>query len=158
MRTIQTTVYSFDELSEAAKQKAIEKLKDINVNHNWWDSVYEDAANVFITINGFDIYRKDITVSVDNVQETIGKILEEHGKVCDTYKLAEKFLSDYNELAEDENFDDKNADLEADFIQAIGEEYLSILSNEYDYRTSDEAIIETIEANSYEFTEEGELI
>jgi hypothetical protein len=155
MRTIQTTVYSFDELSEAAQQKAIEKLKDINVNHNWWDSVYEDAANVFITINGFDIYRKDITVSVDNVQETIGKILEEHGKVCDTYKLAEKFLSDYNELAEDENFDDKNADLEADFIQAIGEEYLSILSNEYDYRTSDEAIIETIEANSYEFTEGG---
>ena len=158
MRTIQTTVYSFNELSEAAQQKAIEKLSDINVDQDWWDSVYEDAANVFITINGFDIYRKDITISVDNVQETIGKILEEHGKVCDTYKLAEKFLSDYNELAEDENFDDKNADLEADFIQAIGEEYLSILSNECDYRTSDEAIIETIEANEYEFTEGGELI
>jgi hypothetical protein len=31
------------------------------------------------------------------------------------------------------------------------------LETEYDYLTSEEAIIETIEANEYEFTEDGEL-
>jgi len=33
-----------------------------------------------------------------------------------------------------------------------------MLQKEYEYQMSDEAIIETIEANEYEFTENGKLI
>jgi predicted transcriptional regulator len=33
-----------------------------------------------------------------------------------------------------------------------------MLQKEYEYLTSEEAIIETIEANEYEFTEKGEMI
>jgi hypothetical protein len=32
-----------------------------------------------------------------------------------------------------------------------------MLSKEYDYQTSEEAIIETIKANDYDFTENGNL-
>lgn len=37
------------------------------------------------------------------------------------------------------------------------EEFLNALQKQYEYYTSEEAIKETIEANDYEFTEEGEL-
>lgn len=44
MRTYTTThtVYTFDELSESAKQKAIEKLWNINVDYEWWDYLLDN--------------------------------------------------------------------------------------------------------------------
>jgi hypothetical protein len=38
MRTIETKVYKFNELSEEAKENAIDKLRDINVDYDgWWE-------------------------------------------------------------------------------------------------------------------------
>lgn len=48
-------------------------------------------------------------------------------------------------------------DLDAAFARALSEEYLSILRQEYDYQTSEEAIKGTIEANDYDFTEDGKI-
>lgn len=42
MRTIETTVYTFDELSDSAKQKALDADRDRDVDHNWWEFTYED--------------------------------------------------------------------------------------------------------------------
>lgn len=36
-RTIEYIAYDYNELSEEAKQKAIEELEGINVDHEWWD-------------------------------------------------------------------------------------------------------------------------
>lgn len=48
-----------------------------------------------------------------------------------------------------------------DFIEdkyiELARELYNKLENEYEYQTSEEAIIETIECNDYEFTEEGEI-
>ena len=96
MRTIETVVYNFDELSEEAKKKAIESMADINVDYEWYEFIYE-----------FD-------------------------KELDT--------------------------LEYNFQQSLSEDYLSMLKKEYEYKTSEEAIIETIKANDYEFTEDGKLV
>lgn len=41
MKTIEIKLYKFDELSEAAQDKAIEHLYDINVDFEWWDSTYD---------------------------------------------------------------------------------------------------------------------
>ena len=57
-----------------------------------------------------------------------------------------------------EDFDLKANELEADFLEALGKCYLKILEKEYEYRYSDEAIIETIEANDYCFLENGKMI
>ena len=46
---------------------------------------------------------------------------------------------------------------EDDFLQSLCEDYRIILRNEYEYLTSEEAIIETIESNEYYFTEDGKL-
>lgn len=160
-------VYSFDELSEDAKQKAIENLWDINVDHEWWDCIYEDAKNIGIEITGFDIDRGnycsgDILTSHYEVAEAI---LKEHGEQCETYKTAQTYLSQRHELTEnavrDENDemstedDARLDDLESDFKKSLLEDYRIMLRKEYEYLTSKEQIIDTIKANEYTFTEDG---
>ena len=42
MRTIEKKIYSFTELSEAVQKKVIEDYYNINVNHEWYEYIYED--------------------------------------------------------------------------------------------------------------------
>ena len=56
MRTETTTrtLYQFGELSDEAKRRAIEKLWNLNVDHDWWDCIEanfkEDCAEKGITV------------------------------------------------------------------------------------------------------------
>lgn len=148
MRTYTTkhTVYDFSELSEEAKQKALENLYDINVDHEWWDATYYDADNIGLTIDGFDTDHGTIEGKLtDDMQSVCKSIMAEHGEGTDTYKLAEQWQHKHGE------------DNTEEFTKLLLEEYLAILRQEYDYLTSEEAIIDTIEANEYEFTKDGEL-
>lgn len=58
MRTINQTfnVYSFDELSNEAKEHAIEKVRssDWYLSYDWWDCIYEDAKTI-AGLMGWDI-------------------------------------------------------------------------------------------------------
>ncbi|MCK9361668.1 hypothetical protein M0Q28_05625 [Patescibacteria group bacterium] len=170
MRTVHTPVYKFDELSDAAKQTAIEKLYDINVSFDWWDSIYDDANTIGCKIKGFDTDRGSYCdLRCDDAHETARLIMENHGSKCDTCKLAAQYCKDREKIIEEAERDedgeladeyavDKLLDeLNAEFQRALGEEYLSMLRQEYEYLTSEEAIIETIEANEYEFTEDGKM-
>lgn len=44
---------TFDELSESAKEHALNRLGDINVDQGWWDFTYEDAENIGLEITSF---------------------------------------------------------------------------------------------------------
>jgi len=55
--TIEVTYYKFDELSEAAKEHAIEKLSDINVDFEWHDFTIDDIKTI----------GKIIGIDIDNV-------------------------------------------------------------------------------------------
>lgn len=153
MRTIRIKLYKFSELSESAKQKAIENLSDINVDYNWWESTYEDAKNIGLKITSFELDRnrhakgKFTGYAIDTAKD----ILEEHGQDCETYKTAEGFISDYNTT-----LDEDIEELEEGFLNSLLEDYSIILQKEREYLQSEDAIIETIEANEYEFTITGE--
>lgn len=54
MRTKEIKLYTFDELSEEAKEKAINTHRDWNVDYYWWDFVYDDAKDI-ASIIGIDI-------------------------------------------------------------------------------------------------------
>ena len=169
MRTETTTKtwYSFDELSDEAKEYAVRDFCDINVSHEWWESIYDDAKNVGIKIMGFDIDRGNYieTRLIHDIDFTVHVILKNHGEETDTHKLAKQYDTDKTQLLEkyaaeisEEDFYDFDNDLDdqdAEFTRAIGEEYLTLLRQEYEYLTSEEAIIETIQANDYEFDENG---
>lgn len=53
-RTIETPVFMFDQLSDEAKARALEKNYEVNVDHEWWDSVYDDAV-MMAAVMGIDI-------------------------------------------------------------------------------------------------------
>jgi hypothetical protein len=147
MRTITVTLYQYDELSDAAKERALSGLRDLNVNHEWWEYVYEDAARIGLEIRGFDEYRCVGSLTL-TVGEICRRILKDHGKTCDTYRTAVEY---YTRKREGRPFD------EADFARTLLEDYRIILNKEYDYLTGDEAVEESIRANEYEFTEEGAM-
>ena len=91
------------------------------------------GKNAFFSFAGL-IVKKDIGDNIDTP----------------TYGLADEFLKDYAK-ADDDDIDD----LSDEFLKALLEEYRIILTNEFEWLTSDEAIIDTLRANEYEFNEDG---
>ncbi len=170
MKTIEITLYKFAELSEDAQQTAIFNQSDINVDYDWWDSVYEDAKEIGLIIDGFVLDYGKITAQFDNGGENTARaIITNHGSECDTYKLAEQYLSaraeiltNMEDIEDDENsyayeLDGDMEQLSDDFLVDLKNEYLSILQKEFEYLTSKEQIIETIIANDYDFTVDGDM-
>ena len=186
MRIIETKVYTFNELSDEAKQHAIESLYDLNVDHEWWENVYEDAENVGLKIEGFDIGRgQDCTGHfIGSAWDTANEILKGHGPDCETFKTATDYMAEYKRLEVEQCQDEADRlclpveydlyltraeylyyqdeidteDIDAEFLRSLLEDYRIMLQKEYEYLTSEEAIIECIDANEYEFTAEGNLI
>jgi hypothetical protein len=179
-RTTVEILYTFDELSDEGKQKAVEKLWDLNIDYDWWESTYEDAARIGVKIGGFDIgYRNEISGYVtQSLLDCCKLIRKEHGKSCDTFETAAEYLETYiqafkewlpeqdqEDLEHWKNVDwlkefgysDEADEVTADFQKTILEDHLFILRREYDYLTGQEAIIESIQANEYMFTEDGAL-
>ena len=176
MRVIETKVYKFNELSDEVKEKAIEKLYDLNIGVDWWDAAYMDAENVGIQIKEFDIGRGQsikIDFGYNTCYNVASKIISDHGEMCETHKDAKEFIKDYDnkvyELSDkkdtekvaegnEDKFDKWLDNREEEYMSDLRHEYLKFLRADYEYLTSEAAIVETIECNEYEFTEEGELI
>lgn len=163
-------IYTFAELSEEAKEKAIADLYDINVGHNWWEFTYQDAEDIGLKITSFDLDRNrhakgEFTLSAN---EVAANIMQKHGEECETYKTAEKFMMEWkpvfceymdesSERYESGESEMQLMELEDDFLNDLLEEYSDILQREYEWLTSSESIIETIEANEYEFLIDGTI-
>jgi len=168
MRTIRTKVYSFNELSNEAQQTAINNMSDINVNHDWWTSTYEDAENIGLKITSFNLDRNRNATGEFSLSacEVAQNVFNEHGEDCETYKTAQKFIEVWQPIFDDymdensENYESQELEntlqeMEDDFLNSLIEDYSIILQNESEYLQSDEAIKETILANDYEFTKDG---
>jgi len=165
MRTITKTytVWTYDELSEDIKEKALENYCDINVDDGWWDFIYSDAENIGLKITGFDLDRGghcdgDLMELMDVVCD---KIMSEHGKDCETHKTATDYLAQWKALERDEDGDIADSfaleTLENDFTYALREDYSIMLQQEYEYFTSRESIEETLRCNEYEFNKTGKI-
>ena len=157
-------IYTFEDLAtnEELKSKVLANLSDINTNFDWWDGTYEDAENIGIKITGFDLYRKQISIKeIDSASEVCANIFRDHWDECSTYKLAEKFMAEFTPMFSDyletEEGEEDLIELEEKFFKDLGNEYLYILQSELEYLESEEAILETIKANEYEFTADGKI-
>lgn len=170
MRYEKIKVYEFNELSEESKERAIEKLWNINVDYEWWDCVYDDAENIGLKIKEFDLDRGSYVKGEFTISalEVASNIFREHGESCETYQTAVNFINEYEPVFSDymneqsENFEngdleDKMLDMESEFLESLCEDYRIMLQREYEWRTSTDEIIKTIDANGYEFTKDGEL-
>lgn len=166
-----TKVYKFNELPENAQDKALEHLYDININYDWWESTYEDAAQIGFKIDSFDIDRGSYCKGnfLESAEATAKLIIDNHGIDCETYKDAKAYLQERKKLIdaadkdEDGEFidgsalDDKLDEIDGEFKYTLQEDYRIMLQHEFEYQTSKKSIIDTIEANDYEFTIEGKI-
>lgn len=172
MKTIELKLYSFNELSDQAKEKAINKYYNINTDFEWWHFIYSDAKENGLKIKGFNIDRGNYCNAefIYSGVETMNLILSNCGLDTELYALANNFKNDFNKLVKqysdeiniekvtEENFDDFDddlIDLENEFNSDLEEQYLIILRNEYEYLISNDAISEALINNEYDFTEDG---
>jgi len=154
-------------LSEDAKENALENLRGTPIDHGWWDSTYEDAERIGLRITSFELDRNRHAKGefIQSAYDCAKAIIKEHGEGCETYKTAKAFIEERKELEdkltpEDETnpFNETVSDIEEldeQFLVDLLEDYSILLQNEFEYMHSDEYISEMIEANSYEFTEDG---
>lgn len=172
MRIIETKAYLFDELTDKAKEKARDWYREGALDYEWWDCTYEDAKNVGMEIQEFDLDRGAYVKArfMASAEETAHKIETEHGETCETFKDAKNYLKERDELVnsaprtsdgELENeyeLDQKLDDLDVEFLKTLQEDYRILLQHEMEYLLSDESVDETIRINEYEFTEGGKRV
>ena len=142
MKTISINLYAFNELSETAKEKALQTLSDINVDFGWWDFIYEDAKEIGLDLSGFDLHR-DIKCEGEfilDAKEVAQNIVNNHGEKTDTFFAAFNFL-DYVEplLADYMNEDsyryenihlgNEIMNLETSFLNKLLKLYFTILQS-----------------------------
>jgi len=174
MKTI--NVFTINELTETVQNKVIDKYSDINVNDSfWYESIIDnDAKEIGLLISSFDIDRRDIKgIFKETAFETACLIKKEHGEICDTYKTADNYLTNYDiefkqfedkdrkgrcDESKEDAFDEWLSNWESEFLNDILQDYLKIFKDEYEYLTSKDAIKETLLSNEYLFTENGQLV
>ena len=134
-------------MSEQAQQRALADLCAINVDHDWWDFVYEDAERIGLKLTSFSEHdaNGELTMSVSAV---CSRIMKNHGKNTNTYETAVWYRNGKRKgkrVSKD------------DFLYALLDNYRIMLSETYDDLTSDEQVAETIRANEYEFFASGAM-
>ena len=182
METKEYNVYKFKELTAEAKEKAIESCRDINTDYDWYQFIFEDWTEKLerqgfldarIYFSGF--YSQGdgacFTCKIDLEKLLTGRRLKSvYKKAIDSYnndylsieiKTSGHYSHEYTMSLD--YYDQKDVVTEklADFIitearnqaQTIYKE----LKESYEYLTSNESIIETIESNDYDFTVNGKI-
>lgn len=153
MKTIKTKVYTFDELSDDAKEVARNWCHEFVADYDWWDAIYEDAKTIGLKLTSFNLDRNRHATGqlLENTEIVAINILKNHGTMTDTYKLADSFLHDFKKAKTEE----EREQLSEEFERNLLEEYSIILQKEYEYMYSDEYVDEIIKANDYTFLENG---
>lgn len=204
-KQVTKTLFTFDELSDHAKEKARDWYREGALDFEWWDSVY-DSADVAARLLGIEIDNKarrpgnrvpEIWFSgfacqgdgacfvgrYSYAKEAPKKIRAEWPKDEELHRIADELqalqriafyrleakvehvgryyhehstsINVYNSQTGDELDNDaaeQLRDLLRDFMRWI----YRALEREHDWLLSDENVDETIKANEYTFTEEGQ--
>jgi len=156
MKTIEIKAYEFSELNKKAKDKILCDFIDINTNYDWWDIVYDEFNYLGLKVNSFDIYRQTIDIEFKNDIKDFCNNVINNWHDTDLVNICDDYLA--NENNTNKELDSKSTINESYYKRLIADEVLTTLANEYYYQTSNEAIIETIEANDYLFTENGKSL
>ena len=172
MKTIETTLYQFEELSAESRQKAIETNSTINIDFDWWDCTYEGMREMGVEINSFDIYHRDISITIEDSEYTARQIVKNYGEGMEVFMSSKQFIKDRDALVKrlgegndidgysvkHENwseFDEEIEILEEEYRREIAENIFTWLYEEYDYLQSEESIAQALVDNEYEFTKDG---
>lgn len=169
----------YNELTDEQKQKAISRMRDINVDHDWYESCYDTIVEGGKLL-GFDIKVKGFSLDygrgdyielsgtyrykpgcIEATKDWPALRLIAHGLVrvqCEHFYKLEASLNPSRYRPKGTSFTVYKNGHEYDdsalgtVLRDFEEWAFRLLYEEYEWMTSDEAIIEAIEANEYEFT------
>ena len=198
VREVTFKVYQFDELSDVAKERALEDNRCVLVEvYDWIEGTLNYAERAGLKVYEIDINRGYVRLKFEEgmtVLSSIKKICRNFNKEEEIYKLAKEY---YDEIIkyfkEDEEIQEfmqaqkcpiTILDMKIDefiehypdsmlediarywlvdnryddaYLRDMGNLFLSILEDEFNYLVSDEAIIEYFNNNDYEFFENGKI-
>lgn len=172
METVEQKAYKFDELSDEAKEKALNNLRHINVGWNWCHSVLNKANELGIVITSIDLEFGSIDGFLKEEIPTVAdNIIKNYSKDSQLYNIAICYKNKYREIIKQydgstdivlewkntETIEKEIDDLEKEFSREVLKAYLAEIRDEYDYQVSNEAVKDTIRKKGYLFTESGEL-
>lgn len=178
MRTESFTVYTFDELSDDAKARALDSYRDKFshfIGSDWseeWRRSIESAQDAFgFRIRDWSVNQFDYSFS-RLVIDDLGDFPENPSgvrlwKYLRNSGLADRVSDDcpWTGYCGDEAFLDPFRDFMlrpdarswGELVADCVESFFRVWQLDVEYQYSDEAIRETIEANEYEFLESGDL-
>lgn len=163
MKTIEIKVYKFDELDKQTKEKVIENYRYINVeDFQWYDWIKDDFNRLGLEIQEFDLGRRNyVKIYIENFEDTSNYIIKEFGDSVLIKQTAKNYLKELKEIVsnfkEDEDIDREFEALDENYQHEFEADILSYLRANYEQDISDEAVIDTIEANDYDFTTDGKI-
>jgi len=163
MKTIEIKVYKFEELDKQTKEKVIDNYRNINVeDFQWYDWIKDDFNRLGLEIQEFDLGRRNyVKIYIKNFEDTSNYIIEEFGDSVAIKQTAKNYINEYEKIQanfkEDEDIEREVELLDEQYEKEYSEDILSYLRANYEWETSDEAVINTIEANDYDFTTEGKI-
>lgn len=166
MKTVEIKIYSFSELSPKSRETALSQFRDMNLHEHLF-SEYFDSIKFFCKCFYIDL--KDIYLDNQDWRATFPNLDEDNEETVGEFLSSQLPKGDcpftgvcYDETLLDpvrENLTNTSTDSEdlrsvlSDSLYAICRAY----QNEVSYLYSDEYLTEFIEANDYEFTEDGSI-
>ena len=163
MKTIEIKVYKFEELDKQTKEKVIDNYRNINVeDFQWYDWIKDDFNRLGLEIQEFDLGRRNyVKIYINNFEDTSNYIIEEFGDSVAIKQTAKNYINEYEKIQanfkEDEDIEREVELLNEQYEKEYSEDILSYLRANYESDISDEAVIDTIEANDYDFTTDGKI-
>lgn len=157
MQVIETTVYTFDELNDKAKERARDWWRGIG-EFPWFDE-YQASLNAFcdkFNIRITDCYLSNCyraSVSTDAMPSHFRGLKL---KQIDRTEMLTGFTADCSLMFEFHDVFKKTGNALYAFEQAI-EQFLIDLRNDIDSTYEDDYVDETLTANAYTFTEDGKV-
>jgi hypothetical protein len=177
MRIIETEVYTFDELSDDAKEKVIESFRsdryEFHDISDWIiddcyllnpkgidDLIIENTRKVY-----YDLYRGYINISKGmNIKDDEAFLdwlnihIDLQNEVYYTIKEDTIYFEENDCEYEFTENDNKILDDAKEKFEEHCNWILECIQSSSDYYYSDECIIEDIQCNEYEFTKDGKLV
>ena len=182
MREMNVTVYSFAELSDDAKERALNAFRCSNVEFNWYEDTF-DTIRTAGKLLGLDIDRINFDADLYCIFDAHYRYVRgASAAVCKDFSWADdlhKIASELQALQKRHFYslsctvtkgrsmnryrcfrfgEDYECEELGDIIDDFAHWARILLREEYEYLTSDEAVKEMIEANEYEFDEGGKLV
>jgi len=181
MKIVKTKVYSFDELSEEAKEKAIQDHYDINTDYEWYITgmIEEKAKEYGLVVNEsemcFDLDRgsyvyfdthdhsrkNKVAIAIADLQKFLKKAgfdlrrtkhIESVGIV--TQHFGGSSAKNFVECYETTTEEENKLQ---ECLDNFLEETLEELKSDYEGLTDNESIAETLKINDYQFLPNGKM-